>query len=413
MTFATHPAQDFISENFETGRRLMITRYMLIVVLCAHFSAVHGQLVAADEPGRSEERQAETSPALTKPFLESALDGVSKFGAITRQMVNPATKSDGSTDGQPYVWIRMSKGYLAKHVEREVDRQKPARDQILGITFTGTSRTTGATRLILHPSDDGARGHVVFEGKIQSRTTGRKGPATLDYLSNSTFRASKPLAITESGLTTGPAKAEAPTTLTPLHISTSLPGLRDRIARRIAWRRAAASQAEADAIASEHRTRDIGESLDQRLSEVVATIQAQLQSQLNNLELADGGRQLSLRSRSTPEFVEVVLVPARLEPHQFKMPEFQVAENTDVGIRVHKSTIARVMTNPRLRDKLAAVAAGLVQSQVNLGPTSNRSNDQPLLAIDSEWFAFDVSAPAAVTPNLQVAEASTVRQRLP
>ena len=143
-------------------------------------------------------------PSLGVPILEKAADGLSGLGALPRGLEKlPAEDTKGTkSDSDPYVWVRLSKDYLADYVEREVDRETPARDRILGITFVGTSRTKGETKLVLQSSEDRALGEVVFEGKIQSRTTGHKGPATLYYLSNSTFRARKELVISDSGLRT-------------------------------------------------------------------------------------------------------------------------------------------------------------------------------------------------------------------
>src|SRR5687768_12356583 len=136
MAFATQPIQNSTSNNSESGGCRMVTRCML-VVLCVHFVAATSQLIAADEPNGSDELRAVSGPVLNGPLLENARDGLAKVGAISRQLVKPmakpASNSDRVTDGQPYVWVRMSKGYLAKHVERAVDREKPARDEILGI----------------------------------------------------------------------------------------------------------------------------------------------------------------------------------------------------------------------------------------------------------------------------------------
>src|SRR5207249_8662678 len=103
------------------------------------------------------------------------------------------------------------------------------------------SRTTGKTRFVLHPNDGQALGEVEFVGEVHGQTVGRNGPATLQYRSDSTFRAHKRLTIGESGLSASPATADAPTRLTATDIQTNLPRLRGRIAQRIAWRRVAAS----------------------------------------------------------------------------------------------------------------------------------------------------------------------------
>ena len=179
----------------------------------------------------------------------------------------------------------MSKEYLEDYLTRNVDRKKPVRNYILGTTLVGESRTTGKTRLVLHPDDQRALGEVEFVGEVHARTTGRNGPARLQYLSDSTFHARKKLVIGESGLVASPATARAPSRLTLTGIQTTLPGLRGRIAPRIATRREANSRSQANAMVSDHTADDIREDLDNKLNEAVAAIHTKVQAQIAALKL--------------------------------------------------------------------------------------------------------------------------------
>ena len=243
------------------------------------------------------------------PLIKKAIDHLPSLGDVSTQN----QQSDAVSDEEPalvpatVVWLRLSKQYLKEYIERTVDRKKPVHDYILGTTITGESHTTGTTRLVLYPNDNQALGEVEFVGQVHAQTTGRNGPATLSYLSDSTFQASKRLTISESGLSASPAIADAPTRLTATDLHTNLPRLRGIIAERIAWGRVASTRSQADAIASAHTAEDIRQDLDRKVNESVAAIQMRLQTQLAKLRYDGEGKPIVMRSRSTPDFVEVAM----------------------------------------------------------------------------------------------------------
>ena len=235
------------------------------------------------------------------------------------------------------------------------------------------------------------------------RTIGHSGPATLHYLSKSTFSARKELVISNFGLKALSAEAKAPTKLTPTEIHTSLPGLRGIIAQRIARRRAAQSQAEANAIASQHRARDIGAGLDDRLDHAIASIETRMKAEFVELEPGKNESGFTFRSRSTPDFVEVALLPPGFDSDQFQMPKFNIAENTQLAVRLHRTLLTRVLANEKLRARFAVFATAL-QEQPN-GTFKNSSGiPLPALAIGSEWVAFDLPHLKATRAVLRIAD---------
>src|SRR5262249_4436923 len=147
---------------------------------------------------------------------------------------------------------RVSRDFLEDYVEREVSRTKPVHDYILGTRIVGESDTRGKTRLQLLPSSGKLSGKISFEGTVHARTQGYNGPVVLHQIADSTFRASKTIPLDSSGLKVTPSVTTAPTRLTTTGIDSNSPWLRGRIATRIAWRRAASSNQEAERITADH-----------------------------------------------------------------------------------------------------------------------------------------------------------------
>ena len=279
-----------------------------------------------------------------QPLVKKAIDRLSSLTGLRAEATSAPTA---------VVWVRMSKEYLEDYLTRNVDRKKPVRDYILGTTLVGESRTTGKTRLVLHPDDQRALGEVEFVGEVHARTTGRNGPARLQYLSDSTFHARKKLVIGESGLVASPATARAPSRLTLTGIQTTLPGLRGRIAQRIATRREANSRSQANAIVSDHTADDIREDLDNKLNEAVAAIHTKVQAQIAALKLNESDHPVVMRSKSTPDYIEVALYHGGGKADELHLPTFVMDNNPDFTVRVHRTVLARAVTDGDLRETLA------------------------------------------------------------
>jgi hypothetical protein len=386
--------------------------YGVVLGLITQLNEPDRQYVATPEPAADQiaaenSKQSADGPELivkARGLLPSPGDlstGIQSLGRSTDQKLEvlPATM----------VWLRLSKGYLQDYVERSVDRKKPVRDYILGTTITGESHTVGKTRLLLHPSDSQALGEVEFVGTVHARTIGRNGPATLHYLSDSKFRARKRLKIDESGLSALPAIAEAPTRLTPTSIRTSLPRLRGQIAERIAWRRVANTRSQADAIASDHTADDIRHDLDRKINESVAAIQKTVHSQIADLKLDGEARPLLMRSRSTPEYIEVVMYRSGATPEEMRMQPSPVEGNPDIAVRVHRTILARALSDARLREKFAPVLAGLLETRIApetvtvLPKAEQTPQNSTEWSMGLDWLTFDFRDSKRQRSSLRVA----------
>jgi hypothetical protein len=370
-------------------------------------------LALAVTSGETEQKPADTNPAgnvaeAEHSLVKTAIDGISVLANRITPIQSDATPDDKTAESAPaaVVWVHLSKKYLSDYVERNVDHEKPARENVLGIIFTGQSHTTGKTRLVLHSNDSHATADIEFVGIVHSRTIGHSGPATLQYLSESTFHARKPLVVGDSGVKTSTAMVDAPTRLTPTSIATSLPGLRGRIGDRIARRREAGSRGAAEAIVGRDTANDIRHDFDAKLDTAVAEIQSKVQAQIAALKLNGEDARVVMQSRSTPDFVEVALCPegsGRVEMASTS----PFAGNPDLAVRVHRSAMASLASNAEVRDKLAPMLGSMITG--NVGAQSDAKS--PKWSMNGEWLLIDLSgASESETPGrLAAANAPTSR----
>ncbi|HEX3601264.1 MAG TPA: hypothetical protein VHU84_14025 [Lacipirellulaceae bacterium] len=380
----------------------MASLFGILLAAVVSTSGVEGQPVADKKPAASPTALAEHS------MMKQAMERVSALANVITPI--PTTNPSGDKTAEPapagVVWVHLSKGYLADYVERNVDHNKPARQDVLGIVFTGDSRTIGKTRLILRPDDREAAAEVEFTGTVRSHTIGHSGPATLQYLSESNFHARKQLVIGENGVSTSTAVVDAPTHLTPTSIETSLPGLRGRIGDRIARRREAGSRSQAEVIVGRNTAGDIRHDFDATLNNAVAQIQSKVQTQIAALKVDGKDGCTVMRSRSTPEFVEVALCPQGSTSEHLQMASASPIEgNPDFAVRVHRSVMASLLRDSQLRNSLTP----LLGSIVTQGVGTHSDTKTPTCSMRGDWFAIDLTGAAdhEAPHRLAAAEALT------
>jgi hypothetical protein len=150
----------------------------------------------------------------------------------------------------PNLHVKVSSRLVAAGIERPLDEVTPVRDVILGTDISGTGRTVGKVSVQLVPSADSAMLDTVLVGKVQSRTVGRNGPATIHSNGMTEISGRKRIVINEMGLASYPAKATASTKTKISGIAAGRSG--SGIVQRIATRKVYESKSEAERIGSDH-----------------------------------------------------------------------------------------------------------------------------------------------------------------
>jgi hypothetical protein len=172
------------------------------------------------------------------------------------------------------------------------------------------------------------------------------------------------------------------------------------------------SQAEADAIASDHTADDIRHGFDRKLNESLATLRDKVQTQIAELKLDEGGKGLIVRSRSTPDYVEVAL--CRRDDHvvDAPMPSFPLSGNPDIAVRVSRAVLGRIMTSPQLRQQFSPIVnSALVGQPVVTADPINRERSLRFanLSTSGGWLAFELKATSAQDSQPRVALESDTR----
>ena len=185
-----------------------------------------------------------------------------------------------------------------------------------------------------------------------------------------------------------------------------MPGLRGRIGDRIARRREAGSRSQAEAIVGRDTANDIRHDFDGKLNEAVAEIQSKVQAQIAALKLNGEDGRVVLRSRSTPEFIEVAVCRPGAEAEHLQVASATpFAGNPECALCVHRSIIPTLLANAALRDKVAPM---LASATVGGGEPAAESK----VSMSGDWIAVNLATNGqqVQAPNRVAAMQSLTRQ---
>jgi hypothetical protein len=109
---------------------------------------------------------------------------------------------------------------------------------VLGTRATGRAHTVGRADVDTKPAKNDAAFYVKITGATTSRTTGRNGPAIIFSRSITKWTSQKVVRFDGENFKAGPATVESTTRIIPLGADSVLPGIRGRIVKRVAAKRA-------------------------------------------------------------------------------------------------------------------------------------------------------------------------------
>jgi hypothetical protein len=203
----------------------------------------------------------------------------------------------------------------------------------------------------------------------------------------------------DSGLRVAPSTATASTRLRTTCITTSLPRLRGRIARRIAWRRVSQSRGRAEAITADHTADDIRSDFDTRINRSMANVQKVLGAKIAEVEAGRSPLPTDVRFRCRTEYLEMAILreDATAEERKLRPPPAQA--NSDVSVRVHRTLLTSAIEDPQLMQDLTPLFSQLLDARANqvaeAGRTAANAAQDPdaKWAFDLEWVSLDFKDP--------------------
>lgn len=316
-------------------------------------------------------------------------------------------ESDASVFPQPdAVHIRLGNAYLNRRYAREIDRTAPVRDYILGTPIRGTSRVDGRVTLAATPDETNGALLVRVRGVAHSRTVGAHPPVWIHSRATTNFFGVKRIKITPDGVTFSPAQVRATTVSRGAGISTSLPRLRGRIARRIATRRVEASRPQADRISAAHNRDRIARDIDRQVEASLAQTDDFLSRYRERFSETLGLGDAKLTCRSTDDYLEFAFTSPDASIAS-KPPEF--VEDADVEILLHTSTPAPFVVGAAARLALTNLFNSFLDDVLeNRAERRNRTPVECNLvwSRDQQWLAIQASR----EPTPRVTQATAARE---
>jgi hypothetical protein len=246
--------------------------------------------------------------------------------------------------------------------------------------------------LTLLPNNERLSARIAFNGTVRALTRGYKGPVVLNNISETTFRASKLIEMDDGGLRVSPSTVVAPTRLRTTSIDSTLPGLRGRIVRRVAWRRTGASHDRAEEITAEHTADDIRSDFDARIDRSMANVQKVFGSKIPGLETGTSPMRTDVRFHCSVDCLEMAILREDASVEERKLRPPGALKNSDVAVRVHRTLFTTALEDPQLMQDLTPLVGKLLQARAGQDSDVDAADVQEAdakWAVDLEWLSLD------------------------
>jgi hypothetical protein len=321
--------------------------------------------------------------------------GTDELKAATKKLDEPVA-SDQPMPAD-IVYVQVSRELVRKLLARPVSRATSINDRIVGTPVSGTANMTGHVNLGFVPSHDRAIIDLTLNGQIHSQTVGHGGPVQVHSGGVTNFSAVKRVMFDHRGIQVLPAQVNAQTTTDIQGVSTSLPRLLGRIARRIGTRRAYELKSAAEA-----------ESAQKAESRIAAQLDAQVWRDLwqGRNQVAQLARQLpvkpaALRARvwfaTSHNYLQVAVVrgDGRLAPAA--PPDPNQLDRPDIVVHFHSSLVNRVIRDDELQQAIEPIVdlffANEARELISSVPSANKVQVDLKESRDGAWWSLTVRAP--------------------
>lgn len=307
---------------------------------------------------------------------------------------NPARESAPETDQVDFpIVIRVSEDLLSRLAAVEIDRKENVNVVVLGTRATGIARVQGGLALDLKPAARGVAVDVHFKGTCVSWTTGRNRSALIYTTATTRFAATKAVRVElNSGIAHGKVAIDAKTRVTTNGVGSTLRGLRGRIVRRVAWRRAQQAGPQVTVIARLNAEARLSRAFDAAAKQLLEQYDGDLDVLRPLVErYRSEDPDSSLVLSSTDDYLQVCLGRASArEPPKLPSTEF---ESSPIEVWLHRSMIGggELPTGSQLA-VISMVWGGLVKQYSSRRALAGLFAQNPVvLSAAGDWVVFGLS----------------------
>jgi hypothetical protein len=250
-------------------------------------------------------------------------------------------------EGEPNWLLEVAGDWLDEGVREDIDKEKPVRSSFGGASVTGTNRTRGQSHLELIADPDRAVMETVLTGTGVLETVATSGPVEVYATSMIPFTARKRVHVDKEGVWKYETVAQAHTHSTMTGIGTSLPCLRDQIARKAAAKRYARNKADAEANASQQAEQELRTEIDKEAEPRLQELQTTFYDELDKLKkrgmLLEN---LAFSTTTTAVHMRAGFGAARERQAQTAAPSLPLKgapfEKAPMSLRVHQSAFNHI-----------------------------------------------------------------------
>ncbi|MDZ4851242.1 MAG: hypothetical protein SGI77_18290 [Pirellulaceae bacterium] len=245
------------------------------------------------------------------------------------------------------VLLRIPKTFIAKSVNRDFEHTAPIQRETLGTRSKGTAYCRGSVTCELMEHANGAQMCCRISGTVTSTTCGTNGPAIIQADATTQYTALKYALFDGHRFTTRPTSIQLTTRVKITGIGSSLPGLRGRIVRRFASKRAAESHHQVESITANLTAQELCQNIDIDFDERIRSLNEKLQKNLSILKLLDiTGERLSIRS--SPEMVEVGVLAKTHEGERLVIARRPIFDSVELWLKLSPSSMEKRLTIAQL-----------------------------------------------------------------
>jgi hypothetical protein len=367
-------------------------------------------------------------------YVQHAAEASSDLAAKARSVTTAMRSLNGAESNRPLthrnrgaanidplpadvVYIHISDRLLRRQLNRPIVRQTLVNEVIVGTPVSGTAGTAGSVGLRLVPSADRGIVDLLFHGQVQSRTTGFGGPVQVHSTSVTQFSAVKRLLLDAHGIEILPARVAAQTSTAIQGVSTSLPRLRGRIARRIGQSRAADLKPAAEAESSRKAEVRIARDFDSDVTSELVRANSRLSQALATLPLEDDLFRGRLRFASSDQYLQVAIHRSEGRVSPVRPPSPATLGSPELAIHVHNAVVDRAVRDTDLQRRFESLARGLLAENSPHLVAMLAAEAQVTLkqSAGGEWWSLVVGrVPSfhALRPGAQPTDAVAAKLRL-
>ena len=299
------------------------------------------------------------------PAAQPVVDGVTKM-----------VKENDVTVPSNVLYVRFSKSFLEKYFCKNFEDVRPVRDTMLGASVQGTARTIAHTELELVEDPLHVNAVLTFKGTNAFNTVSSKDVVQVFCRGTTRFTSKKRLSFDGMDVRQSAPTTRASTESTITNVTTSLPGLRGRIALRVANDRVAESQPLAKQITTDRTKRKVEAAFSRVMEERADVFTEELKAQYAKLPFEGRFSIKEIQCSTTPDRLQIVVVGRGEKEPTFVPPPALVSDGPDIEVHIHTAVIGKAILDSAFREALQSAVTELVEKPMKLVNTTARKSSQ-------------------------------------